>query len=52
MVNLISLSLVQLLEIISCDKKKYWHKKLMVEGIGRKKAKTYSFYYLKLCMMD
>jgi hypothetical protein len=35
-----------------CDKKKHQHKEPIVEGIGRKKAKTYSFYHLKLYMMD
>ena len=52
MVDLVSFSFVQSLGIMPCDKKKYQHEEPIVEGIGRKKAKTYSFYHLKLCMMD
>jgi hypothetical protein len=52
MVDLVSFSFVQSLGITPCDKKKHQHEELIVEGIGRKKAKTYGFYHLKLCMMD
>ena len=52
MVDLMSFSLAQSLGITPCDKKKHRHKEPIVEGIGRKKAKTYGFYHLKLCMMD
>ena len=50
MLDLVSISLA--FGITPCDKKKYRHEELMVEGIGRKKAKTYDFYHLKLCMTD
>ena len=52
MVDLVSLSLVQSLGMTPCDKEKHQHEEPLVEGIGRKKAKTYGFYHLKLCMMD
>jgi hypothetical protein len=52
MVDLVSYSLVQLLGIAPYNKKKHRHEELTVEGIGRKKAKTYGFYHLKLCMAD
>ena len=52
MVDLVSFSFVQSLGITPCDKKKHQHNEPIVEGIGRKKARTYGFYHLKLCMMD
>jgi hypothetical protein len=35
-----------------CNKEKHQHEEPLVEEIGRKKARTYGFYHLKLCMMD
>ena len=52
MVDLVSFSFVQSLGITPCDKRKHQHNEPIVEGIGRKKARTYGFYHLKLCMMD
>jgi hypothetical protein len=52
MVDLVSFSLVQSLGIAPCNKKKHQHEELMVEGIRKKKAKTYGFHHLKLCMVD
>ena len=52
MVDLVSFSLAQSLGITPCTKKKHRHKEPIVEGLGRKKAKTYGFYHLKLCMTD
>ena len=52
MVDLVSISLAQSLGITPCDKKKHQHEEPIMEGIGRKKVKTYGFYHLKLCMTD
>jgi hypothetical protein len=52
MIDLVLFFLVQLFGITPCNKKKYQYEELMVEGIGRKKVKTYGFYHLKLCMTD
>jgi hypothetical protein len=52
MVDLVSISFVKLLGLSPCNKKKHQHKEAIMEGIGRNKVKTYSFFHLRLCMTD
>lgn len=52
MVDLVSISLVRLLDLSPCQRPKHQHVEPDLEGVGETRPKTYGFYYLKLRIID